>query len=68
MKFNEGQKEVISNIFRDLTKLTIVALVLGQFVPGQHFSWMIFIGGLVAAILMATTAVLFASNNKEDEE
>lgn len=67
MKLSQNQKEVISNIFRDLTKLTVVALVLGQFVPEQQFNLLRFFGGITSAILMAVVAVIFAPNKEDDD-
>jgi hypothetical protein len=65
MNLTNGQKKVISNIFRDLTKLTVIALVVGQFVPGHEFNFLIFFWGLISAILMAVAAVRFAVDAKE---
>lgn len=66
MKLTDAQKKVISNIFRDLTKLTVVALVIGQFVPGQGFNLPVFSGGLITAVILGITAVLSAVDNKEE--
>jgi len=62
---NNAGKKVISNIFRDLTKLTMIALVVGQFVPGREFSFSVFFGGIISAVLMAVVAVRFAVDEKE---
>ena len=66
MKLEDTQKKVISNIFRDLTKLTVVALILGQFVPGQVLNLPVFFGGLTTAVIFGITAVFSAVENKED--
>jgi hypothetical protein len=60
-----AQKKVISNIFRDLTKLTVAALVVGQFVPGQTFHLATFIGGLAAAVSMMIIAIFSAVDNEK---
>ena len=65
MQLTKAQRNVISNIFRDLTKLTVVALVIGQFVPERHFNPLVFLGGLGAAFFMAVVAVRAAVNIKE---
>jgi hypothetical protein len=67
---NKAQRRVISNIFRDVTKLTVVALVIGQFVPGQEFNYIIFFEGILGSTLMAWAAVRFAvdNDNKEVDE
>ena len=64
---NKAQKKVISNIFRDLTKLTVIALVVGQFVPGNEFNLPVFFGGLTTAIIFGVTAVVSAVEDKEDK-
>lgn len=64
---NKAQKKIISNIFRDVTKLTVMALVLGQFVPGHIFDLAVFFGGLGAAILMACASIIFAVDEKEGD-
>ncbi|MBU1026247.1 MAG: hypothetical protein KKA31_00785 [Candidatus Margulisbacteria bacterium] len=60
MKLANAQKSVISNIFKDLTKLAVAALVIGQFVPGQIFRLPVFLGGLITAVLLGVTAVISA--------
>lgn len=67
MRINNAQRKVISNIFRDLTKLTAVALVVGQFVPGRGFNLSAFLGGLGASVFMAVVAIVFAVDDKEVE-
>ena len=61
-----AQKKVISNIFRDLAKLTVIALVVGQFVPAHVFNIRVFFGGLFSAFLMGMAAVQFAVDTKEE--
>jgi len=61
----DAQKKVISNIFRDLTKLTVMALVVGQFIPGQTFDWVRFIEGLIASMSMMVIAIVSAVSNEE---
>ena len=58
MKLNNGQKKTLSNIFRDLAKLTVAALVLGQFVPGHSFSGIVFLGGISTAVFMGIIVFL----------
>ena len=65
MKLNNPQKSVISNIFRDLSKLTTIALVIGPFVQGQVFNFPALIGGLITVFVMGTVAVIFATDKKE---
>jgi len=65
MKLNNGQKKTLSNIFRDLAKLTVAALVLGQFVPEHSFSIMVFLGGISTAVFMGIAAVIFSVDDKE---
>ena len=55
-----AQKKVFSNIFRDLSKLTVAALVLGQFVPGQKLNIIIVFCGLGSAIIIGIIAAAFA--------
>ncbi|MBU0630436.1 MAG: hypothetical protein KKC80_05900 [Candidatus Margulisbacteria bacterium] len=63
---NNARKKVISEIFRDVTKLTVIALVVGQFVPGNPFNLAIFIFGLLVSALMGFVAALFAVSDKEE--
>lgn len=60
MRLSNAQKKVISNIFRDLSKLSAMTLVIGQFVPNGVFCLPVFLGGLFSSALMASTAVIFA--------
>ncbi len=62
MRLAGAQKSVISNIFRDLTKLAVAALVFGQFVPGQIFNLSSFIYGALASLTMLLVAVAFATD------
>lgn len=66
MQLTIAQKKVISNIFRDLTKLTVAALAVGQFVPGQKFSFLVFLGGICSSVLMGIVSVVFAAEDKEE--
>ena len=68
MNLTNAQKKVISNIFRDLTKLTVLALVVGQFVPEQTFELGRFFGGLAASMSMMVVAIVFAVRNEQEEE
>lgn len=68
MKLLDSQKKVISNIFRDLTKLTVAVLVIGQFAQGKTFSPQAFFGGIITSIFMGLTAISFAPQNKEEEK
>lgn len=62
---NDAQKKTISNIFRDLTKLTVIALVVGQFVPGNTFNFLVFMVGITISIAMGIVAVRYSVDIKE---
>jgi hypothetical protein len=62
-----ARKNVISNIFRDLTKLAVVAMVFGQFVPGHKFSFLIFAVGVITASIMMCVAIVFAASSEKEE-
>ncbi len=60
MSLSNAQKKVISNIFRDLAKLSIMTLVIGQFSPEKTLSLPLVVGGTIASVFMAGIAIGFA--------
>lgn len=64
MKLDIKQKTELAKTLNDIAKLTITALVIGQFVVVEHFNIPVFIlGTLVSLSLIIIATVL----NKEEE-
>jgi hypothetical protein len=51
-----GQRAVFGEKFVDLANYAAAALVFGQFVGQQPFSWGILIGGITAWLVFAATS------------
>ncbi len=57
LQINNYKKNVISNIFRDLSKVIFTALIIGPFVTGGSLT--IYLTGIVSFFIFLIIAVIF---------
>ncbi len=57
LKLNEYKKNVISNVFRDLSKVIFAALIIGPFVAGGSIK--LYVTGTISFLIFLTVAIIF---------
>ncbi len=67
MQLNDKQKTRIANFLTDIGKISIAALVLGQFLSKEPFNWYIFLSGLLLCFLFVAIAIILESNSIKEE-
>ncbi|MEW5694274.1 MAG: hypothetical protein AB1765_13385 [Candidatus Hydrogenedentota bacterium] len=68
MQLNEKQKTRIADFVTDIGKVSIAALVFGQFLSKEPFNWYIFFTGLIISLLFVGIALILESNLTQREE
>ncbi|MFH1564204.1 MAG: hypothetical protein ABIF11_12445 [Nitrospirota bacterium] len=68
MRLNEKQKTRIANFVTDMGKISITALVFGQFLSKEPFNCYIFFTGLTISLLFVGIAIILESDLTQKEK